>query len=347
MTLGATEPLERYPPSVFAAIRRAVQAILYLGLLVVVALGGAGVVAMWSHPPGTAARPELTWAGDSSLGPMIDAAETDLTAIAEDVDRLAVLARGALGALTADQEDAFGAALAEGSSTVAAIDTASGALQSRLVNLPGDLPADAIAYGADLLGRRGSMLAALQATHDLQRSWLNLTAGSLTGVKLISLLEGHDPLVATAAAHGRKQEYHQALHVLDVALASLKDAAKIRDQLVNTTDVTTLDAWLTRNARYDLALSALYTALRDSGGRVTDAVRVAYAEEGAARAELPPDTRGLVLIIAELGRGGLNQAVIAIEQARGRLNLALQALTSQAGAAGPGGSGPGAVGPGA
>jgi len=57
-------------------------------------------------------------------------------------------------------------------------------------------------------------------------------------------------------------------------------------------------------------------------------VRAAYQEEGAARALLPPDTRALVVIIADIGRGGLNQAVIAIEQARGRLNLALEALAA-------------------
>ena len=99
-----------------------------------------------------------------------------------------------------------------------------------------------------------------------------------------------------------------------------------RDGLVNTSDVSTLDAWLSRNQRYDAALVALYAALQESGGLVTDKVRDAYREEGAARAILPPDTRGLVLIVADIGRGGLNQAVIAIEQARGRLNLALEAL---------------------
>jgi hypothetical protein len=67
---------------------------------------------------------------------------------------------------------------------------------------------------------------------------------------------------------------------------------------------------------------------------VSDAVRDAYREESAARAQLPPDTRGLIVIVADIGRGGLNQAVIAIEQARGRLNLALEAL-APVDAAGP------------
>ena len=45
--------------------------------------------------------------------------------------------------------------------------------------------------------------------------------------------------------------------------------------------------------------------------------------ERKAQDRLPPDTRGLVLIMAEIGRGGMNGAVIAIEQARGQLAEAL------------------------
>ena len=73
----------------------------------------------------------------------------------------------------------------------------------------------------------------------------------------------------------------------------------------------------------------LYGALRDSGGVIDDVVRAAFREEGLARADLPPDTKGLVVILADVGQGGLNQAVIAIDQARARLGLALDALNSR------------------
>ena len=39
---------------------------------------------------------------------------------------------------------------------------------------------------------------------------------------------------------------------------------------------------------------------------------------------LPPDTRGLVVIMAEIGRGGMNGAVITIEEARAKLADALE-----------------------
>ena len=60
-----------------------------------------------------------------------------------------------------------------------------------------------------------------------------------------------------------------------------------------------------------------------ASGRVNSAVRKAMTEERKAKDRLPPDTRGLVLIMAEIGRGGMNGAVIAIEEARGQLSAAL------------------------
>jgi len=284
----------------------------WLFVAIVIALGGAGIVAQSSHPPGTTARAELTWAGDREVGPRLDGAYADLEAISGQVDRLALLARGAIGALSADDRHPFVEALAEGRETSRALQSASAALRADLAALPGDAAADAITYSADSLARRASMLTALEATAGLGLDWARLTSGGVLASDLITLLTDHDLTVAAAAADGRAAQYADALVTLAEATAMLDTAADIRDQLANTTDVEILDTWLGRNGRYDAALSALYTALRDSGGIVNDAVRVAYREESAAREQLPPDTRGLVVIVADIGRGGLNQAVIAI-----------------------------------
>jgi hypothetical protein len=309
-----------------ARLQRVVLGVIWLVVAVAIALGGAGIVAQWSHPPGTPARAELTWRGDREVAPKLDAALANLQAIADEVERLGVLARGALGALTADDRTPFRDALSEGLDTSLEIRRASASLRAELLALPGNLAGDAIAYGADSLARRASMLTALEATGDLGLDWARLTSGSILASDLIGLLTSHDLTVAAAAADGRGAEYEAALATLSRAVDMLDAATDIRDQLENTSDVEILDEWLGRNRRYDEALVALYSALRDSGGLVNDAVRAAYREESAARAQLPPDTRGLVVIVAEIGRGGLNQAVIAIEQARGRLSLALQAL---------------------
>lgn len=316
-----------------AAARRTLSAVAWLLVVVVLALGSAGVVAQWSHPAGTPARAELTWYGDRTVAPSLDAAQTDLVAISDDMDRLALLARGALAAVTADDQGPFNAALAEGAGTARRIESASAALRANLLALPGATAADALRLGADVLARRAAMLGALESAAGIGGSWARLTAGSLAASELITLLTDHDRTVAAAAAEGRASDYEAALETVARATAMLDRAAEIRDRLANTTDVSTLGDWLGRNRRYDAALAGLYAALRDSGGIVNDAVREAFREEGAARADLPPDTRGLVLIVAEIGRGGLNQAVIAIEQARGRLNLALEALAPLDGAA--------------
>ena len=145
------------------------------------------------------------------------------------------------------------------------------------------------------------------------------SASSLAASRLSAELEAHVDAVATAAEHGRDAAYEAALAALDDADAAIAGARELRDLLADTVEVTTLDEWLDRSEAYDVALRALYTALDDVGGRVTTAVREAIAAEEAARARLPPDARGLVVIMADIGRGGMNGAVIAIEEARGRL----------------------------
>ncbi|MEO8469291.1 MAG: hypothetical protein ABI573_06445 [Chloroflexota bacterium] len=310
-------------------LRRLFRLILGTGfavLLLAIAVGSAGVVALWSHPPGTAARAELTWAGDTKLGGDLDRAQTELGTIAADTDRLAVLARGALASLTSSDQQPFAEALTEGTSLADTIETNSAALRDALAALPGGSPADVLGYNAEVLAKRAGLLSALDATAGLSQSWVTLTSRSLQASRLIDLLASHDATVASAAARGRSSDYLGALTTLDAATAQLDEALDIRNKLANTTDVSTLDEWMRRNRRYDKALMDLYGALRDSGGVINDAVRAAFHEEGLARVDLPPDTKGIVVILADVGQGGLNQAVIAIDQARAHLALSLDAL---------------------
>jgi hypothetical protein len=131
--------------------------------------------------------------------------------------------------------------------------------------------------------------------------------------------------MAKAATQGRDQAYADAVVTIQAARATLDEADKLRDQLASTGNVT-LDQWLRRNRTFDDALEALYAAFVASGGKVTVEVSRAFAIEEAARAQLPPDTRGLVVIMAEISQGGLNQAAIVIEQAGQQLAHALEAL---------------------
>ena len=53
------------------------------------------------------------------------------------------------------------------------------------------------------------------------------------------------------------------------------------------------------------------------------AARAAFAAERRAYERLPGDTRALIVIMADVAQGGLNQAVISIEVARGELERAV------------------------
>jgi hypothetical protein len=104
----------------------------------------------------------------------------------------------------------------------------------------------------------------------------------------------------------------------------MTQARALRDRLAKKADVTTLTAWLNANVAYDDSLRSLYQTLRDAKGRVTDAVRKAFAAEQAARAALPKDTKGIIVIMNDIAQGGLNQAVIAIDTTKGLIAKVLE-----------------------
>jgi hypothetical protein len=108
---------------------------------------------------------------------------------------------------------------------------------------------------------------------------------------------------------------------LDDADAAIADARTLRDRIKATVDVTTLDQWLDRSEAYDTALRDLYVAVRR--GSSTDTIRTLMEREQRAKDRLPPDTRSLVLIMADIGQGGINEAAIDIEQAHTDLEEAL------------------------
>ena len=144
---------------------------------------------------------------------------------------------------------------------------------------------------------------------------------ALAANRLSGLLAAHDQAVVDAAAAGRKADYPVALGHLDDADKAIADARKLRDQLKATVDVSTLDQWLDRSHAYDVALRALYAAVQR--GASTEEIRKAVEKEQAAKNQLPPDTRSLVLIMADIGQGGINDAAADIDQAHSDLEEAL------------------------
>lgn len=299
--------------------RRTSITVAWLVAALVIALGAAGLVAALDHLPGGAGRPELTWTADRAVADDLDAVSSDLAALADAVGALGGHGRTALAALVGRDSRGVAAALDAGAAALDAIDAAAAALAARLASIPLVGADRAIRHSTVTLARFDVAAAALAAVDPLRPAWLLLTAGVVPATELTGHLLAHDEIAATAIQSGGAGEYPQAIDRIDQAADQLAAARSIRDRLAATVDVATLDQWIERNGAYDDALRGLWNALRRSSGRVTPAVRDAVARERAARDLLPPDARALVVILGDVARGGLNQVVIVIEEARGRL----------------------------
>lgn len=311
-------------------VGRVVLAIAWLAIVAVLSLGAAGIVATMAHQPGTDARAELTYAGDAAAEPELAAAERELSRLSTEVADLSDLGRLAIGQLTAGNSDALDATVAEGETLAATVTSHTDAIRRQLESMPG-FGADAeLRLSPDLRRRHELAVAALDSTDGLEAAWSRLAVSSAAASRITGLLTEHDQTTADAAAAGRAERYEEAIGLLDQSDALMAQSRAFRDTLSRTVDVSTLTQWLDLNASYDAALRGLYQALIDSGGRVNDAVRAAFAAEAEAASKLPPDSRALIVILAEIGRGGLNQAVITIEQARGELDSAISLIGASA-----------------
>ena len=309
-------------------IRQTISLVVWLVAVVAIALGAAGVVAgMDNRAADGSDRTGRTARGDAIVVQALTPIEADLHGLSADVHTLSGQARGVLAALAANDMTLAESAAASGTDLVDAIAAKAASIRSALGAVPIAGSSEAsYSLSPAVRDRYGNAFDAVAATDDLASDWTRLTVGSLSATRLSGLLSGHDKAVEAAAARGREADYAGGLQHLDDADTAITDARTMRDKLAATVDVTTLDAWLDRSAAYDKALRALYTALRASHGVVNDAVRTAAREEEAAKARLPPDTRALVLIMSDLGRGGMTDSAVAIEQAASDIDEALAPL---------------------
>jgi hypothetical protein len=292
-------------------------------IALLIALGGAGIVATMGHVPGTAARQELTWTVDADAEPRLDAATVHLEALADQVDRLAGTARRALTQLSGADPTSLRETIDEGTAQLLEVKALERELATALAAIPYTGDDWALHVSADLHERWRQLDGTADLTEGLEADWAGFTGRTIDAAQLSTLLVRHDTETAAAAKSGSAGKYRAALDQLAASDATIAAARDLRDTLGRTTDVTTLNEWLDRNAAYDAALRTLYAALVKSGGKVTAEVSKAFDGEQAARAKLPGDTRGLVVIMSDIAQGGLNQAVIAIEETRGSLATAI------------------------
>ncbi len=300
------------------------RAIAWLLVAAFVSLSGAGLAVSADHMPGDSTRPERTWAQDVAFQARIRALSPEYGALSTSVGSLGDTARTALIDLVARRTDLLQADLAKGDRLTTQIDGQVTRLNALLDGVDASVP-------VDLLGNRSrSMLVtareAIQTTQPLSSEWHTLADESLPAIELTSVLERHDQLVLTAVQQAHAGRYAAAVTILGEAGTELDRATKTRDALENRADVSTLTTYIDRMRAYDQALVALYSNLKSTGGRMTPAGEKLVAKVSAAQKLLPPDTRAIELIMVDIAQAGLNQAAIAIEQARGDLGDAVAAL---------------------
>jgi hypothetical protein len=256
------------------------------------------------------------------LGARLDTARSDLEGIAADVERLAAEAKTALEDVSSADPKRLDATLQRGDAIAAAIDARSGSLRASLADLPGTEPDAAMRYSHAVLVRRAAVLAAIEASSGLAGNWQTVAARARDTARLTALINQHDTTVVNAIQHGLNSQYRDAVDTIDEALGIMDTIKDLRARLVAADD-TILDEWIERTGNYDVALQHLYGALVKSKGRVTVEVQSARREERDAFEQLPPDRRTILVIIGEVTRNGLIQAVVAIDDAHGRLDEAL------------------------
>jgi hypothetical protein len=296
----------------------------WLAAALAIGLGGGGVAAFGDHPATDATRPELTARADAETLAAMGPLQAELTDLRTDVTRLGRLSRAALGALNARDADLLQRTISDGDDLLTAIAARGSAARLQMRRLPYEPTSDRL--GQATRERLAAAERAIDAVQPVILAWQGLADRARPAGTLISLLDQHDKVAFRATQRGVEADYAAALDGLEQAIGVLDRAQPIRDLMAPTVDTETLDQWLERNRAYDEALQKLYRLLDENGGQPSPDVSAAYAEVARTQELLPPDTRALVVIMADVAQGGLNQAALAIEQARGRLASATSAL---------------------
>jgi len=305
-------------------VRTALTTLAWLAIVVVIALGAAGIVTGMDRAPSESGLGAASFDGDPEVTARLDTVSADLSDLDDQVDALGTHARNALAALNGADPDTAETEIAAGDTLVGDIVRRTAAIRSKLAAVPFVGTSDAgLHLSSGVLDRHAALEAALAATDGLDAAWARLSISAIAASKTSQLLAAHDQLMGQAADKGRIAKYADADKLIAQAGAQLTTAKSVRDDLAKTVDVTVLDEWIRRNENYDTALRNLYKAIAKVGRTVTPAVRNAVKAEKAARSQLPPDNKALVVIMADIGRGGMNQAVIGIEEARATLSDAI------------------------
>lgn len=295
-------------------------------VLVLAALGGAGLAVAADRPGNPVQRPELTYRADLAAQPWIDHLAGDLDLVQKEGAQLSTDGRDVLGSLAALDIEGANAALGRGEETAARIATVTAGLHDTVTRAYHSI--DRWRLGplwADVFDQIDAAIAAADA---LPAEWAGLAATGGTVVGVVDALTAHDQAVFGATSFGREGRWADAIALINGAAAdALAIATAGRDQLAAAAPVDTLDDLLGRQRAYDDALVAMYQYLADGGAQSGDRFKALKAQVDAMQAALPSDNGVLVVIVGEAAGLPIADQLLAMETAHGKVNDALQAIT--------------------
>ncbi len=295
-------------------------------VLVLAALGGAGLAVAADRPGNPVQRPELTYRADTAAQPWIDHMAADLDSANQDATELSNSGFNVLGSLQALDRDGATSALRAGDQVAA--DMANLATGLRDTESRAHASIDRWRLGPQTVGLFDSIDAAIASAEDLSTEWDGLAATGRAVVSVLEGFDGHDQAVIQATNAGRDGHWSDALALLNgAATDGLSIVGAARDQLAQSGTVDTLDDLLARERAYDAALVALYQYFADGGaqsGAQFDALKAAVDQ---AQAALPADNGALVVIVGETSGTPIADQLLAMDTAHGVINDALQAVS--------------------
>lgn len=314
---SADPPTDRLDPADDSARPRVTwaRAILVGLVLLLVLTGAAALVLTLAQPLADEGSSRLTARELTLLTPRLAQIDDGIDRLVDQGAALAVAGREVLTRARALDPDGVDTAITAGSQAAAAIARQREDLIKRRETLMLDIEPSHLG-DADRT-RIGTIDRALVGATQLPVSWVSIVGAAADPRDLVRAIAAHDAHVVDATAAARADDLPGALAALEDAQRSLVPARAVR-QTANEAgaDVSTLDDLLARLDAYDRALTRLYTLLPASGGTVTDEIRTAYEDVGAAQGSLPRNTDALSIVVSDLAGQAITAALVDIESQR-------------------------------
>jgi hypothetical protein len=290
-------------------------------VLVLVALGGAGLATAVDRPHTDRYRPELGHVTDRHAAAWLGQLLDELAQAEDDVGQLATAGRRAFIGASAVALEEVQSAVDAGDDVAARVAQAAGPLIDLRATPPGGV--ETWRLGEANRERLARIDAAIIALADIEAAWQRLAVGAVLTVELVSAVGRHDAAVDGALSAGRDGDWQGALELLDRAAPALDEAESAGERLTPDHDSVELATLVDGHRAHDEALRALYARLAETDSLDDPVVDDLRRQVQQVRVAVPTTSETLGRVVADTAGPWLSTQLAAIEAARGSVSDAL------------------------